>query len=322
MAFETVIIPIKRKSRVLHKAQFGCLSDIYSINITRGCSFRCVYCYARAYPNAPAAGEVYLYENIAQQVARELDSPRRRSPVDWVVFNTASDSFQAHPTILKIAYKTMEALLERGVGISFLTKGWIPDRFLELFKNYPRLVSASIGLVSLSGCYKEAFEPGAAQPTDRLKNIERLSAIGINASVRIDPIIPFLTDTEAEMGHLMRELRTRGVKKVVLSYLHLRPAIINQLAREISSTQFKLLSSCFETQPWIRVGTSTKSKLVPLAFRNKGYERFKAISKQLGMVAVVCGCKNPDMPARICTERKTGARGRDEEGRQLSLFQC
>jgi hypothetical protein len=59
-----------------------------------------------------------------------LDSPRRRSVIDRVVFNTASDSFQTHPAILDITYDTMTVLLERGIGFSFLTKGWIPDRFI------------------------------------------------------------------------------------------------------------------------------------------------------------------------------------------------
>lgn len=317
-----VVIPTERKGKVLHKTRFGCLSETYSINITKGCSFRCVYCYARAYPEAPGSGKVYLYVNLPQKVAQELDNPRRRNPVEWVIFNTASDSFQAHPMILEVCYKTMEAMLERGIGISFLTKGWIPEKFLRLFSCYPGLVTASIGLVSLSSRYTETFEPGAATPSERLQNIERLSAIGIRTEIRIDPIIPFLTDTQREIETLMNGLKARGVEKVVLSYLHLRPAIIEQLARELSPTQFKLLASCFKTQPWVSVGTSTKTKLVPVALREKGYERYKSISRRLGITAFVCSCKNPDMVGQTCTDMKTKTRLIRGAEKQLSLFQC
>lgn len=55
---------VERKSRVLTKAQFGCLRDVYTLNITRGCEFMCVYCYARGYPGAPLPGEIFLYRNL------------------------------------------------------------------------------------------------------------------------------------------------------------------------------------------------------------------------------------------------------------------
>ncbi len=319
---EMRVIPAQRKSRVLSKVRFGCLSEAYSINVTKGCQFRCVYCYARAYPEAPHAEKVYVYTNLAHKLSEELDNPRRRIQVDWVVFNTASDSFQADPQILDITFKSMKVLLERGIGISFLTKGWIPDRFVGLFRDYPEFISAGIGLVSLSKRYKEIFEPGAADPWERLLNMERLSKAGIEVHVRVDPIIPFLTDTEHETRSLLGQLKKVGVEKVTLSYLHLRPAIAHQLKRELPSTEFKLLGSFFETQPWSRVGTSTKSKLVPRGIREKGYERFKAISQELGMVCLVCSCKNPDLRGDICTGRGIKRKGLAGREQQLSLFKC
>jgi hypothetical protein len=96
------LIEAERKSRVLTKAQFGCLRDAYTLNVTRGCEFLCVYCYARGYPGASFSGEVHLYRNLPEKLAGELDNPRRRSVMDWVVFNTASDSFQTHPMVLDI----------------------------------------------------------------------------------------------------------------------------------------------------------------------------------------------------------------------------
>ena len=139
-----VLIEKKRKSRVLTRAQFGCLRDTYTLNVTRGCEFSCVYCYARGYPDAPLTGEVHLYGNLPEKLARELDNPRRRAVVEWVAFNTASDSFQTHPKILDITYNAMKVLLEREVGVSFLTKGLIPNRFIELFSANPSLVFSRI----------------------------------------------------------------------------------------------------------------------------------------------------------------------------------
>lgn len=315
-------IEIERKSRVLSKAQFGCLRDAYTFNITRGCEFLCVYCYARGYPGAPFTGVVHLYHNLPEKLTRELDSPRRRSAVEWVVFNTASDSFQTHPAVLDITYSTMKALLERGIGFSFLTKGWIPNRFIKLFSSHPGLVNARIGLVSLSQRYRDLFEPNAATPAERLQNIERLKKEGMEVEVRIDPIIPFYTDDEGSIRRLYEALGERGIKRVSISYLHLRPAILDQLQRELPPTEFNLLRSCFESQSWSVVGASTQSKLIPPLLRERGYRRFKALAEDFGIKPFICACKNPDMPAHQCSTALRKRQDQRKQREQLSLFAC
>ena len=316
------IIEIERKSRVLTRAQFGCLKDAYTFNITRGCEFNCVYCYARGYPGAPFSGQVHLYGNLPNKLARELDSPRRRSVIDWIVFNTASDSFQTHPSVLDITYRTMKVLLERGIGFSFLTKGWIPDRFIKLFSSQPEMVTARIGLVSLSPRYRNLFEPDTATPTERLQNIRRLREVGMAVDVRIDPIIPFYTDDEESIKRLYQALANRDVRRVSISYLHLRPAILDQLHRELPAKEFNVLSSCFESQPWRVVGSSTQSKLIPRLLREKGYKRFITLSKGFGIKPYICACKNPDMSAHQCSTAVRRKQVQREEIGQLSLFAC
>ena len=71
--------------------------------------------------------------------------------VDQVIFNTASDSFQAHPDILDITFQTMKILLERGVSLSVLTKGWIPDRERRMPPNAGRH-HLQLGLLSSVHC--------------------------------------------------------------------------------------------------------------------------------------------------------------------------
>ena len=319
------LIATERKSRVLSRAEFGCLRGAYTINVTRGCEFDCVYCYARGYPEAPAAGEVHLYRNLPEKLAAELDNPRRRTPVRRVIFNTASDSFQTHPDILDVTYRAMRVLLERRIGVSFLTKGAIPPRFIELFTKNPELVSARIGLVSIEPRFRDVFEPHAATAAARLENIENLSAAGVEVEVRVDPIIPFRSDDPSSIRSLFRALSERGVLRVTLSYLHLRPAIFEQLQHELPPREFDLLRTCFATRPWSTVGTSSRSKLVPPVLRQKGYRRFIEVAGEYGITALICACKNPDLPGQLCSRSLLEADPLGKAGsqpRQLSLFPC
>ncbi len=313
---DPVVLQKHKKGRALKKCSFGCLSGFHAINVSNGCMHYCVYCYARGYSSAPAKGVVELYSNLPELIKKELSSPRKRRMPEFVIFNTASDCFQPHPDIWKITYGCMEELLKRGIHISFLTKGYIPDPFIALFSKRKRLVRAQIGLVSLDNSYASRFEPFAPSPERRLENIERLCRIGIIPDVRMDPIIPFLTDTEDHVKKLLSTLKRLGVKKVTLSYLHIRPSILDNLRKELNPGIMKLLDACYYNRPWQEVGTSTMSKLLPLELRKRGYNRIKRIAGSLGIEATVCHCKNPDMKASICVSY----RKKEEHIEQLSLF--
>jgi DNA repair photolyase len=314
------IVPTLRKGKVLTPSQFGCLKGIPTLNITNGCLFRCTYCYARGYSQAPEAGEVKLYINLPDLLEAEL-SKKRRIPL-WVILNTSSDCFQTHPDILQVTYEVIRLLLSHGIGISFLTKGTIPQRFAQLFGRSREKIFAQIGLVSLSERYWRKYEPGTPSPEKRLENIERLKAVGIVPEVRIDPMIPFVTDTEPEMRSLFRRLKELEIERVTLSYLHLRPAIHQQLAKELSPLHRRLIESCFSNQEWKTVGSSSMSKLLPPSLRERGYQRIKGISQEFGVTASICQCKNPDLRGDLCGSGRVRAALKKGTPTQPSLFQC
>jgi DNA repair photolyase len=314
------IIPRLRKGKVLSPAQFGCLEGIPTLNITNGCIFECAYCYARGYSQAPRKGEVDLYVNLPSLLKEEL--LKKKVIPQWVILNTSSDCFQHHPDILDITYEVIRILVDRGIGISFLTKGLIPHRFFDLLRMSPEKILAQIGLVSLSERYWKVYEPGTPSPEKRLENVQRLKEIGILPEVRIDPIIPFVTDTEIEATTLFRRLQEMGVGRVTLSYLHLRPAIQKQLMKELSPLHRKVIESCFKVQEWKAIGSSTRTKLLPKTIREKGYQRMKEIGERFGITASVCQCKNPDLKGDLCSSGRVKAQLRRKAPMQLPLFWC
>ena len=293
----------ERKTAILKKGTFGCLKGILSINVTMGCLLGCVYCYARGYPGAPGYRKAILFENLPQKLKTELSKKRKK--VTHVLFNTASDCFQPHPDIMHTSVALMEILLSNSIPISFLTKGVIPRRFFDMVShnNFTDLIRPSLGMVSLANEYHERFEPYAATPKERLNNIEKLIDINVVPDIRIDPIIPFVTDSKGDFELLFKELKARGIQKASLSYLHLRPAIEKQFNRELDGLNLRLLEGIFLNSGWETVGSSTRSKLVPKKVRERGYGRAMEAAEKYGLKISICSCKNPDIPGETCTER-------------------
>jgi len=314
------VIPKLRKGKILNPAHFGCLEGIPTLNITNGCTFQCAYCYARGYSQAPQKGEIQLYINLPHLLKEELS--RKKVIPRWIILNTSSDCFQSHPDILSVTHEVVRVLLDHGIGISFLTKGGIPQRFIDLFGRSPEKILAQIGLVSLSERYWKEYEPGTPSPEKRIENIQRLGAIGIPAEIKIDPIIPFVTDTEAQVVPLFERLKELGVKRVTLSYLHLRPAIQKQLMKELSPLHRRVIESCFRTQEWKAIGSSAKTKLLPRTIREKGYERIRKIATEFEITALVCQCKNPDLKGDLCGSGRAKIALGKRVPIQLPLFRC
>jgi DNA repair photolyase len=289
----------QRKSTILKPPAFGCLKDIPSINITRGCIHSCIYCYARGFTDAPPKGDLYLYVNLPEKLEAELD--RKRRLPEWVTFSTASDAFQPIDDVLNITHKAMKILLERGIGVSILTKGFIPPEIIGLFKKCPEKVKARIGIVSMNEDYRRLFEPFATSPMKRLLNIRNLINAGIETSVRIDPIIPNITDSEGEIEHLIKRLKVNGIKSISVSHLVMRPSIINQFVKELPFRIAKELIRLYKGQPWQKVITSARTRLLPQEIRVNTYKMTKDFAKRYGIDCHTCGCKNPDLQWEFCS---------------------
>ena len=204
------VVRRRRRSAVLTPSRIPCLGKICTINITQGCAIGCGYCYIQGYSDYPGPGKVILYENTAELLASELQ--RRRRKPERVYFSPSSDAFQDIPEVQELTYRTMSLLLDVGVEVSFLTKGFVTERFFELFKKAPAAVFAQVGITTLDPVLSTNLERGAASPTQRLETMRRLSDIGVQTTARLDPLIPDVTDARSNIEPLLASLCQAGVR--------------------------------------------------------------------------------------------------------------
>lgn len=287
-----------RRSEVLKPVKFGCLTGIPSINITLGCIHSCLYCYAKGYPSAPPDGEVIIYSNIPALLERRL-----RSQVPFVVMNTASDSFQPHPKVLDLSYKCMELLIRNRVSFSFLTKGEVPEEFVKLFKKAKANVYPHIGITTLNDGKRKLFEPLSASVERRLRNLEMLIEAGIIPSVRMDPIIPFHTDSEENIYAVIRRVAEMGVKEVSVSGLHIRYGMISSMVKGLGRMRWSNIESAFERRFTI-VGCGTRARLINRKRLAHIYRTAREAGQLYGVSVKICACKNPHFNADICASGK------------------
>jgi len=214
-----------------------------------------------------------------------------------------------------------ELLLERGVTVTFLTKGWIPEEFIALFGRYRQQIRARIGLLSLEPRYHRLFEPGTALPEARLDNVRRLQDAGVAVGVRHDPVIPGLTDQPEELERLFRVLAAERITHVDVGYLYVRAGIARLLEDELPLAVSRPLLRQFRGGPLAAVAASASTQLLPAELRVRSFFKLRMTAREHGITPILCRCKNPDLEAATCCQgsRELAYPVRPRQPRQLPL---
>jgi DNA repair photolyase len=260
-----------------------------------------------------------LYTNLVEKLENELS--RKRKAPGFVYFSPSCDAFQPVKQVLDTTYSLMALLLKRGIGVSFLTKGRIPDKFITLFKSHSNNVNAHIGITTLNRQLQKQIEPHAATPGTRLKNISALVQIGILPEMRLDPLIPGLTDSTSNLDPLLKILGRSGIKRVGLNYLFLRPIINKNIREDLGHTKaMEEISQAFCDNVDLQLlASKSRVKALNLDFRQKQYKHISLLAKPYGIKTYVCGYKNPDVTENL-TCRNIWQKYSDRKTRQYQLF--
>src|ERR1035437_4347453 len=312
---------IDRKGSALTPSAIRCLSWMPTVNITAGCAHGCIYCYIKGYSGYPGDGVVRVYRNTAAQVAQELKRKRRKTIA--VYFCPSSDAFQPIPEVRDQSFDTMHILLENHVGVQFVTKGVIPDRFFELFARFPQLVSGQIGLCTLDQTITDILEPAAAPVAARFDQLTRFVKIGIQISARADPLIHGVTDTDDLLRPFLATVRQTGVIHFSASYLFLRPAIRSSLVRNIVDPirRQSVLAPYVSTAALGLRGGDNLGQPLPTDLRRAGFDRIRDLADEFGLTLHICGCKNADLTDQRCNLTQLTVAGREHLQQQRAVAQ-
>jgi len=285
-----------RRGKVLTPSAIPCLQRLPTINITLGCAHGCGYCYIQGYANYPGVDRVVLFVNTLEALREEL--ARARTKPRRVFFSPSSDPFQYEPEVREVTLRSMRTLLEAGVEVAFLTKGFVTSECFELFRDYPKQVIAQFGVTTTNQSVSRAIEPRAAPPRMRIDAIQKLTRMGVSCTARLDPLFPDVTDTEPNLSELMPQLSAAGIVRGSASFLFIRGAF-----RAKVKSAYAELGGGFGAFRWAAQTFSENCGPAEMLDRDSRAERMSrviAIGARFGVNISACTCKNPDFPGPGC----------------------
>jgi DNA repair photolyase len=290
--------------------------------VGHGCLFGCLWCPLK--PHEPGQAALELYSDLPEKLERELGVRERAGMLPReILLNLTTDSFQPVPALLTLTHDCLRILLEAGCHVSLRTRGVVPEGFGELFSRHARQLSVEIVLFTLDQELLALYEPGAPSPRERLDTIRRLNAWGLSAQARIEPLMPFVSDTVGHLEELLSHLRSAGATRTAVSYLVLTPPILERLEAGLPAAHRHLIKGSFRGQAWRKSGLSPTEKVLPERLRREGYQRLQHLARKTGLEVRVCGCSNPGLGETCQPPVPVEAPDREDPGGtmgQLDLF--
>ena len=190
-------------------------------------------------------------------------------------------------------------LLEAGVEVAFLTKGFVRRPFLELFADHADAVFAQIGITTLDRGLWRAIEPRTAPPEMRIATIDALTRMGVHTTARLDPLIPDVTDADESVLPLLRALAKAGVRDAAASYLFVRSPFVRQVTSTLATVSPGAPSpASWATQTF--ADGAGGGRMIGLDERSRRFARLQALGGSAGVRIRPCRCKNPELTDEPC----------------------
>lgn len=202
----------------------------WTINPYRGCSHGCTFCFARnthTFLDLDAGkdfdSEIIVKVNVAEVLARELARPRWAK--DAVALGTNTDPYQRAEGRYRLMPGIIAALAHSGTPLSILTKGTLLRRDLRLLAEANDHVPVDLAMTIAvhDDELQESVEPGAPSTKARLETVRAIRELGLDVTVFVMPVLPFLTDTRDHLDRALGAIAAAGASSVMYSALHLRP---------------------------------------------------------------------------------------------------
>ncbi|MGZ4592642.1 MAG: Rv2578c family radical SAM protein [Actinomycetes bacterium] len=167
--------------------------------------------------------QIVVKTNVAEVLRRELARPSWRG--EHVAMGTNVDCYQRAEGRYRLMPEILTALTDAANPFSILTKGALLLRDLPLLEAAAEVtdVSAAVSVGFLDEDVWRTVEPGTPPPLRRLEMCAALNDAGIPAGVLLAPVLPYLTDSEAQLRRAVAAAAAAGARYVSPIVLHLRP---------------------------------------------------------------------------------------------------
>ncbi len=198
----------------------------WDLNLYRGCSHNCVYCYAvtsHQYLNcSDFFGEIFVKTNLAGVLESELASPGWNREV--INIGGVTDSYQPAEEHYRLMPQVLELLIKYKTPAIISTKSSLIMRDYDLIDQLSKItyINVAATITTCNEAVREKIEPGAEPAAKLFEVLSRFRETNASIGLHVMPIIPHLTDYKNNLEELCRRASASRVDYLLPGTLYLR----------------------------------------------------------------------------------------------------
>lgn len=184
----------------------------YNMNLYRGCSHGCIYCDSRSdCYQIDNFDKVRLKENALYILENELSKKREKKVIG---IGAMSDTYNHFEKYYEITRGALKLISKYGFGVSIDTKSDLILRDIDILKeiNSKNNVIIKFTITTSSDELSKKIEPNVCVSSKRFQAIKTLSDNGLFTGIMLNPVLPFITDNEADIKQLVKLASKSGAK--------------------------------------------------------------------------------------------------------------
>jgi DNA repair photolyase len=199
----------------------------WDLNIYRGCSHRCKYCYAiysHEFLGETDFSKVYVKTNIVDQLDKELSKPGWKQEV--INIGGVTDSYQSAEKEYKIMPEILKTLIKHKTPAIISTKSDLILRDYDLIAELASITYVNIAstITTIDEDVSQKIEHSSSKPLDRFGMLKEFRKTNASTGLHTMPIIPYLTDSYTTIESLCYHAKKSGVHYMLPGVLYLRGA--------------------------------------------------------------------------------------------------
>jgi DNA repair photolyase len=166
---------------------------------------------------------VIVKVNAPELLRKKLASPGWAG--EHIAMGTNVDCYQRAEGRYQLMRGIIAALRDAANPFSILTKGTLILRDLDLLLEAAEVtdVGLNVSAAFVDTSLWRAIEPGTPAPERRIEACATLNDNGLRCGVLMGPVVPYLSDSPAQLDAAVRQIAAAGAAHVTPIVLHLRP---------------------------------------------------------------------------------------------------
>jgi len=203
----------------------------YSVNPYVGCFHKCMYCYARFMKRFSGHQEswgefVDVKTNAPEVLSRELS----RASKGIVSLSSVTDPYQPLEKKYELTRKCLERLLMYEFPVVVQTKSSLVLRDIELLAKFPEC-EVGFTVTTVDDEVRKKSELRSSPVEERLAALKEFHDRGVSTYAFLGPILPYITDSEADIVNLFEDLAEAKVDHIIVDRLNMRRGVWSSVVR-------------------------------------------------------------------------------------------